>query len=229
MANDSKKSTSSAITVTDVVKKYDGGTILDKVSFKVSQGSITVLVGSNGAGKSTLIKAICGLVKPDSGNILLFGAKAGSREARIVTSVAFDEPSLYADLTVFEHLTFSARLSGIEDSEERLNELLEKFEISYLSERLPRGFSRGQRQKVALSMALARSFKILLLDEPYVGLDSAGKTALVELLKEARAQKVAVLIATHSPELVAIADQMITLTNGKVTYTGEPKIDRIER
>lgn len=78
-------------------------------------------------------------------------------------------------------------------------------------------------------MAFARSFKVLMLDEPYVGLDSVGKNALVELLKEARDQKVAVLIATHSPELVAIADQMVTLTNGKVTYTGAPKLDRIER
>lgn len=214
--------------VDGVSKTFESALVLDKVSFTLTAGSMTALVGTNGSGKTTLIKSIVGLVTPDSGSIEILGAASGSRQARAVTSVIFDDPTLYPDLTVIEHLGFSARLSGLGDFEGRANELLEEFGILELANRLPSGFSRGQRQKTSLSIGLVRPFRLLVLDEPYVGLDILGKNALLGLLRQARDQGVCVLMATHSPELLAIADNMIVLSSGKVTYKGKPDKSKIE-
>ncbi|KJF16455.1 MULTISPECIES: ABC transporter ATP-binding protein [Acidithrix] len=226
--NTEAKKSDIVLSVKNVDKKFDDIPILKGVTFDIKRGSICCLVGMNGAGKTTLVKAIAGLVSPDSGSIDILGAKGGSRQARAVTSVVFDEPALYSDLTVMEHLSFAARLSGFMDYQERADQLLEEFAIQELGQRLPRGFSRGQRQKTALSMGLVRSFKLLVLDEPYAGLDASGKKALLAILGDAATSGAAVLIATHAPELLAIANQMVTISDGKVSYVGKPDIGRID-
>ncbi len=216
------------LVVEKITKSYEGGKVLDEVSLSVAKGKIMALVGTNGSGKTTLVKTIAGLVTPDSGKIDILGAMAGSRQARAVTSVVFDDPALYPDLTILEHLGFAARICGREDYAERADELLSGFGIFDLSGRLPQGFSRGQRQKTSLSMGLVRPFRLLVLDEPYVGLDGAGKTALVGFLRQARKEGAAILIATHSPELLEVADTMVALGLGKIVYQGKPDRAKLE-
>ncbi len=226
MAETSKGS--QVLAVEKITKSYEGEKVLDEVSLSIAKGTIVALVGTNGSGKTTLVKTIAGLVTPDSGRIDILGSTAGSRQARAVTSIVFDDPALYPDLTVREHLGFSARICGREDYAERADELLGGFGISDLAARLPQGFSRGQRQKTSLSMGLVRPFRLLVLDEPYVGLDGAGKTALVGFIRQARSEGAAILVATHSPELLEIADTMIALGFGKVVYQGKPDRAKLE-
>lgn len=217
-----------ALTINKVSKTFDSSLVLDNVSFSLDRGSITVLVGTNGSGKTTLIKSIAGVVSPDTGSIDIIGAQVGTRQARAVTSVVFDDPSLYPDLTVYEHLGFSARLAGSGEFDDRVNELLEKFGILELKDRIPKGFSRGQRQKTALSIGLVRPFRLLVLDEPYVGLDTTGKNALIFFIRQARDAGVCVLVATHSVELLEVADKMIVLSYGKLKYQGKPDTSKLD-
>ncbi len=216
------------LTVDNVSKTFDEALVLDKISLTLKRGSVSVLVGTNGSGKTTLLKSIAGVISPDSGTIEILGATAGSRQARAVTSVTFDDPALYPDLTVFEHLAFAARLGGLVDFQDRATELLKELGISELQDRIPKGFSRGQRQKAALALGLVRPFRLLILDEPYVGLDTFGKNALASFLIQARDAGACVLVATHSPELLKIADNMLVLSYGKLTYKGKPDAKKLE-
>ena len=216
------------LAIDGATKSYDQLCVLNKVGLSLGRGKVMALVGSNGSGKTTIVKAIAGLVALDLGKIDILGSAAGSRQARAVTSVVFDDPALYPDMTVLEHLGFSARLCGRSDFIDRAGELLAGLGISELAARLPQGFSRGQRQKTALAMGLIRPFRLLVLDEPYVGLDSVGKVALLRFLSEAKAEGAAIMLVTHSPELVDIADSMVVLSSGKVTYAGKPDRTKLQ-
>jgi len=215
--------------VSKVSKAYEKNEVLKEVSFQVKQGEIMVLVGPNGSGKTTLVRAITGLVGYDSGVISILGAKAGSDDARSVTSVSLDSPILYDDITALEHLEFSARINGLTDWENRAKQLLSVFGLADRQDDLPSSFSRGLRQKVAIAMALIRPHKLLIFDEPFVGLDQKGKTSLIQLIKEQSNTGVAVVVATHSEEFLAIANSMVGMSEGEAIYRGTPSKDQYNR
>ena len=215
--------------VKKVSKAYEKNEVLKEVTFAVKEGEITALVGPNGSGKTTLVRAVTGLVGFDSGEVTILGAKAGSDNARSVSSVSLDNPVLYDDISALEHLEFSARINGLENWETRAKELLVLFGLLERQDDLPSSFSRGLRQKVALSMALIRPHKLLILDEPFVGLDQKGKTALILQIKEEAKSGVAVLVATHSEEFLAVANVMIGMLEGEAVYRGAPSKDQFNR
>lgn len=215
--------------VKKVSKAYEKNEVLREVSFEVRQGEITVLVGPNGSGKTTLVRAVTGLVGYDSGEISILGAKAGSDDARSVTSVSLDSPILYDDITALEHLEFSARINGLADWEARAKELLALFGLADRQDDLPSSFSRGLRQKVAIAMALIRPHKLLIFDEPFVGLDQKGKTSLIQEIKEQANTGIAVLVATHSEEFLAIANSMVGMSEGEAIYRGAPSKDQYNK
>ncbi len=215
--------------VKKVSKAYEKNEVLKEVTFAVKEGEITALVGPNGSGKTTLVRAVTGLVGFDSGEVTILGAKAGSDNARSVSSVSLDNPVLYDDISALEHLEFSARINGLENWEIRAKELLVLFGLLERQDDLPSSFSRGLRQKVALSMALIRPHKLLILDEPFVGLDQKGKTALILQIKEEAKSGVAVLVATHSEEFLAVANVMIGMLEGEAVYRGAPSKDQFNR
>ncbi len=224
------KGKTAAISFRSVSKSFDGTPAVVGVNFDVNQGEAVILVGHNGSGKTTLLRILSGLAKADSGEVLIFGAKAGSKDARSVLSVAFDTPSLYDDLSTIEHLYFSAKLCGVQSPEEAARNLLDRFGLIAVKDRMPSGFSRGMRQKVALAMAFVRPFKAMIIDEPFVGLDQSGKNTLLELIGESLKEKKSFLVASHSLDLLEIADRCVALSSGEVCYDGsvsKAKLDEL--
>jgi ABC-type multidrug transport system ATPase subunit len=216
--------TGAALVATGVAKAYGDRVAVDDVTLTVSRGEVVALVGANGAGKSTLLQLAAGLLEPTGGEILVEGAAAGSLDARVVLSFLADQPALYDDLSVNEHIEYVARLHGLPGRPESADELLELFRLDGRADDLPARFSRGLRQKTAIVLALVRPFSVLLVDEPFVGLDPAGQETLTEILVAAGEAGAAVIVATHQLGFLEQATRGVALRDGAVVYTGP--IDR---
>lgn len=219
----------SVLEIKKVSKFYEKNQVLKSVSFDLKEGEITALIGPNGSGKTSLIRTISGLAEYDQGEISIMGAAAGSDDARSVTSVSLDTPILYDDISTLEHLEFSARINGQVEWLPRAEELLKLFGLLERKDDLPGSFSRGLRQKVALCMALIRPHRLLVIDEPFVGLDQKGKFGLIEQIGLQARSGVAVLVATHSEEFLASATSMIGMVEGETVYRGKPSKEQYNK
>ena len=208
------------LVATGLTKVYDDLVALESLDLSIGHGELVALVGHNGSGKSTFLGLSAGLLEPTDGTLDVSGHPAGSFEARAATSYLPDNPVLYDDLSVLEHLEYVARLHGVEDWEDRGHELLARLGLSNRADDLPSRFSRGLRQKSAIALALVRPFDLLLVDEPFVGLDPQGRDAMVALLDEAHAGGAAVVVATHQLEFVQRADRCLALRDGGVVFDG---------
>jgi ABC-type multidrug transport system ATPase subunit len=209
-----------ALELRSVVKSYADRVALDDVSLGLERGELVALVGANGAGKSTLLQLAVGLLDPTSGDVLVEGATAGSLDARRSLSYISDQPSLYDDLTVNEHIEYVSRLHGGPAWPEAADELLDILNLTDRADDLPARFSRGLRQKTAIVLALVRPFSVLLVDEPFVGLDPAGQEALADLVAAAAEAGCAVLVATHQLAFLERAHRCVALRDGAVAYRG---------
>ncbi len=210
----------SALVAFGLGKRYDDVDALVDFEAECSEGELVALVGHNGSGKSTLLRLAAGLLDPTDGSITVHGAQAGTPDARAELSFIPDEPVLYEDLSVNEHIEYIGRLHGVEDWPERADELLERLELAERADDLPVRFSRGLRQKTALVLGLVRPFSVLVVDEPFVGLDPSGQRTLTELLVEIAGSGACVLVATHQLELLDHADRCIGLRNGATVFDG---------
>jgi ABC-type multidrug transport system ATPase subunit len=208
------------VVASGLTKAYDDLVALSPLDLTIRRGELVVLVGHNGSGKSTFLGMCAGLLEPGDGTLDVAGHPAGSFEARASTSYLPDTPVLYDDLSVLEHLEYVARMHGVLDWEDRGRELLARLGLTARAEGLPSRFSRGLRQKSAIALALVRPFDLLLIDEPFVGLDPQGKEALVQLLDEAHAGGAAVIVATHQLEFVQRADRCLALRDGDLVFDG---------
>jgi ABC-type multidrug transport system ATPase subunit len=171
----------SALTTDELTKSYGERPALEPLTISIDSGSTVALVGHNGSGKTTLLKIAAGLLDPTSGSVHIGGNVAGSQPARRALSWLSDNPTFYDDLSLWEHLEFVARLHGREQWEQAAEQLLEQFGLSDRREDIPSTFSRGLRQKAAITLGFIRPFEILLVDEPFVGLDETGKRNLMSL------------------------------------------------
>lgn len=213
--------TSEPILVADgATKAYADLVALAPLSLTVPIGQMVALVGHNGSGKSTFLRLAAGLLEVSGGSITIDGAPAGASEARAAVSFLPDEPVLYDDLSVREHLAYVVALHGVDASAEMLDELIERVELSHRADDLPARFSRGLRQKTSIALGLIRPFELLLVDEPFVGLDATGKVALLGILDELHADGAAVVVATHDPNFVERADRCVALRDGEVVHDG---------
>ena len=208
------------LVATGLTKSYEDLVALAPLDLTLRRGELAVLVGHNGSGKTTFLGMTSGLLEPTGGELLVAGHDAGSFEARAATSYLPDQPVLYDDLSVLEHLEYVARLHGVEDWEERGHELLDRLGLAHRADDLPSRFSRGLRQKTAIVLALVRPFDLLLVDEPFVGLDPQGRDAMVELLAEAHAGGAAVIVATHQLDFVQRAQRCLALRDGDLVFDG---------
>lgn len=203
-----------------LTKSYDDLVALAPLDLQLDGGELAVLVGHNGSGKTTFLGLCAGLLEPSDGELTVAGHAAGSFEARASTSYLADQPVLYDDLSVLEHLEYVARLHGVVDWEDRSHELLERLGLSHRADGLPSRFSRGLRQKTAIALALVRPFDLLLVDEPFVGLDPQGRVAMVELLAESHEGGAAVIVATHQMDFVQRAERCLALRDGELVFDG---------
>ena len=209
-----------ALVVERLTKSYGERVALDHVGFEVDRGELVALVGPNGAGKSTLLQLAVGLLEPTDGEVRIEGAPAGSIDARVMCSYISDQPSLSDDLSVNEHIEYVARLHDLPGRPETADALVELLNLEGRADDLPARFSRGLRQKTAIVLALIRPFSVLLVDEPFVGLDPAGQQSLTELLVAAREAGAAVVVATHQLGFLEQASRCIALRDGAVAYDG---------
>ena len=213
-----------------LIKDYGDGQGVggrDGVEVTVHSGEVVMLVGPNGAGKSTLLGCCAGLVEPTEGSLAVEGHEVGSVEARAATSVIPDDPVLYDDLSVWEHIEYVARMHHTVDWESYAEDLLDWFGLTDRADDLPSTFSRGLRQKTSLILGLIRPFRLLLVDEPFVGLDGPGQEALVEIIGDVAAEGAAVLCSTHQLDLVPVATRCLGLRDGEITFDGAPSAEQI--
>jgi ABC-type multidrug transport system ATPase subunit len=212
-----------AVWAAGLTKEYGDLAALAPLSLTVPAHESVALIGHNGSGKTTFLRMASGLLEPSDGTVELAGHPAGSLEARAAVSYVSDNPTFYEDLSVWEHLEYVARLHGQDDWEQHAADLLGHVGLYERADDLPVTFSRGLRQKTALALAFIRPFDVLLVDEPFVGLDATGKSALLELLDDARQAGACMLVATHELEFVSRVERCLALRDGELAYDGPTK------
>lgn len=210
-----------ALLTRDLAKDYGDGPALHPLSVHIGPGERVALIGHNGSGKTTLLRMAAGLLEPASGSASIFGHPTGSIEARRHLSFISDTPTFYDDLSVWEHLEYTARLHGMTTWEQRAADLLGSLGIYERADDLPTRFSRGLKQKAAIAIAVLRPFDILLVDEPFVGLDADGKEALLELFDDAHRAGATLVVATHELGFVTTARRTIALRDGALVFDGD--------
>ena len=184
------------LTVENVTKKYKNELACDNVSFALPAGSVTVLLGPNGAGKSTIMKSIIGFLRYE-GNITVDGYPNKSIEAKRVLGYMPEIPSLYPNLTVEEHMEFVARAYRLENYRPYMNELLERFELEDKKKKFGDELSKGMSQKLSLCCALLPQPKLMLMDEPMIGLDPHAIKELKGLMGDMKKNGQTLLVSTH--------------------------------
>ena len=205
----------------DLSKDYgDGMGLITELDLEIGEGELIMLVGPNGAGKSTFLGLASGMLEPTSGWAFIQGFPAGTVEARAALSYLPDSPVLYDDLSLGEHIEYIARLHSTQDWEEYADDLVEMFGLTDRIDDLPSRFSRGLKQKTGLILGLIRPFRVMLVDEPCVGLDKPGQETLVEVLSDVVEQGATVVCSTHQLDLVSHATRCIGLRDGELAYDG---------
>lgn len=203
-----------------LTKKYGSLKANDDICFEVAAGEITVLLGPNGAGKSTAIKAIAGLLR-FQGKIEIGGYPNKSVQAKRLLGYIPEIPTAYELLTIDEHMQFIARAYSLGDGwENRAQELLNRLELADKTKKLGKELSKGMQQKLSICCALLSEPKLLLVDEPMVGLDPHAIKELKKILLEERAKGTAILISTHLLDSVEdLWDKTFILMDGKIAVT----------
>jgi len=203
------------IIVKDLIKKYGKLTANDGINLTVNAGEIAILLGPNGAGKSTLIKSICGLLR-FSGEVTIDGHDNRSLEAKRLLGYIPEFPTPFPMLTVNEHMEFIAKAYRLTDWQERSEALLERFELDDKKNKLGKELSKGMQQKVSICCALLPDPKVVIFDEPLVGLDPHGIRELKAVISELKDEGKAVLVSTHIIDSVEESwDMTLIMNKGK--------------
>ncbi len=198
-AKDASPPTETMITVKKLVKRFGLKTVLRGVDFEVHTGEFVALLGPNGAGKTTFLRILASLSRPSLGEVKVAGYKLPGEAAQVRArlGVVSHLPLLYGDLTGEENLRFYARMYGILESESRVTEVLEMVGLELRRRDLVRTYSRGMQQRLAIGRAVLHDPEIMLLDEPYTGLDQDASSMLDDVLKTVAAQGRTVVMTSH--------------------------------
>ena len=215
------------IEVHDVRKKFGAVQALGGVSFSARDGQITALLGPNGAGKTTLLRLLVGLLKRDTGTICIDGMDPEKDPMAVRTNIGFltDQFGLYERMSTREYLVYFGELNGMrpEAAHRRIDEVSQLLVMDDILERRSKGFSQGQRIKVALARTLLHRPRNLLLDEPSRGLDVMSTRALRSALAALRADGCCVIMATHvMQEVTHLCDDVIVIAKGHTVAQGSP-------
>lgn len=199
--------------------------ILTDITFTLPKGSITALIGHNGAGKSTIMKAIMGWQEKKEGQIHLNHLDQDQQFIPFKRQLAYipEEPFLLPELTTIQHFQLYGQSYQIDEAvfEKRMRTLAETFEIDDKLNEYPEALSKGMRQKVQTICALLPDVSLLLIDEPFMGLDIYATDDLLKLLQEKAAKGTSILLTSHQLELVKdLADRYMMLTHGKIEEEG---------
>jgi len=217
-----------AIILESVSKRFGDVWAVRDLNLRIKYGRVYGLLGPNGSGKSTTMKMILGLVKPDSGEILVDGIDVSKNPVEVRRMIGYvpETPRLYDYLTGIEYLDFIGEAYGMspEERKRRIEEFLEAFELKGRENELISGYSRGMKQKIALIAALIHRPKILILDEPLSGLDPRSARIVKDLLNKLKEEGVAVILSTHILEIAdALCDEIAIMYEGRKLAEGRPK------
>jgi heme ABC exporter ATP-binding subunit CcmA len=204
-----------------------GQWVLDEINLSVAAGEIVAVLGANGAGKTTLLRCLAGLAQPTSGDVRWFGASPRRRPAlrRLIGMVAHQD-WVYGELTPRENLLFCAQMHGMDQASSRVEHLLSQADLLAHANKATHQLSCGMRRRLAVCRALVNDPPILVLDEPFSGLDEVSREWLKRLLAESRAQSRAICLTTHGRELAkSLADRCFELAAGKLRpiYIARPQ------
>lgn len=216
-----------ALDVQDISVRYEDVVALDHVSFTLEAGSALAVVGPNGAGKSTLFQVIAGIVRPNSGEILLYGS---APSAHICVGYVPQRTRLDANFPVsVRDVVMMGRTGKIgllrrpgKADRDAVENALEQVKMSHLASRQIGALSGGQQQRVFLARAIAQEAEILLLDEPLTGLDLPSQESILSILDAQRAKGVAVLVATHDLQQASQRFPLVALVNRRLVALGKP-------
>jgi len=204
--------TGAAVEFDGLTVERGGQAVLHGVGGSFGAGRVTGLFGPSGSGKSTLIRAIAGVQARVRGNLTVLGAPAGSAEVRAALGYMTQSPSVYDDLTVVENLRYFASLRGSHE----LGDVLSRVGLEPQAEQLARNLSGGQLARVSLAAALVGKPRLLLLDEPTVGLDPLLRRELWRLFAELAADGAALLVSSHVLDEARHCDEVILLRGGRI-------------
>lgn len=214
--------TGGALAANELTKDYGDRPALAPLTLHIPVGQRVAVVGHNGSGKTTFIRMAAGLLDCSGGTVHIMGHESGTTEARRALAYLSDTPSFYDDLSLWEHLEYVARLHGVDDWDQTAADLLGHLGLYDRADDLPNTFSRGLRQKASIALAFVRPFELLLVDEPFVGLDAAGKSGLLELLDQAADDGATLVVATHELGYVERVSRLIALRDGELVHDGSP-------
>ena len=215
------------IEVQDLKKHYGAVKAVDGVSFSVPNGQVTGLLGPNGAGKTTALRMIAGLIKPQSGTVVIDGQDVtrDSQKARRLLGVQSDMTGVYPRLTPREQLRYYGGFYGLKGQalEARVSDVIKLLDMGEIADRRAEGFSRGQRQKIVLGRALVHDPRNIIMDEPTNGLDVMAVRETREMIQTFARQGRAVLFSTHyMDEAERLCDHIAIIVGGKIVAFGTP-------
>jgi ABC-type multidrug transport system ATPase subunit len=204
-----------AIEARGLSRRFGRVVALHPLDLDVPAGRVLAVVGANGAGKSTLIRLLAGLGRPTAGTVAIGGAEGDRRARRARVGLVAHATLLYPALTARENLVFAARLFGCADPATRAAALLGDFELDAVADRAVGTFSRGTAQRVAIARALVHDPAVLLLDEPFTGLDARAAERLERLVDGLRGRHTVVLSSHDLARAARLADQGLALAAGR--------------
>lgn len=213
------------VSMKDILKRYDSKVVLDYVNLDIAQGEIVGLLGPNGAGKTTLIHTLTGIIPYDQGRIQLFGktVKGLSNEVKQQLGLVTQEITIYEELTARENLEFFAGIYGLKGQEQkkRVDEALEFVGLTERARMVTRKFSGGMKRRLNIACALTHRPKLLIMDEPTVGIDPQSRNRILELVKELQARGTTIIYTSHYMEEVeAIASRVVIMDQGQIITEG---------
>ncbi len=215
------------IEVKNITKKYGSFTAVDNISFKIEEGEIIGLLGPNGAGKSTTMNMITGYIEPTEGEISIEGYDISKKSKKAKAQIGYmpEGVPLYSDLTVKEFVTYMAELKKVDRKtrKEKVEKIIEQTGLKEVEKKLTRNLSRGYKQRVSMAGALVGEPKILILDEPTVGLDPKQITEIRALIKELGKTHTIILSSHILSEVSQICNKVIIINKGKIVAIDTPE------
>ena len=215
------------IEVKNITKKYGSFTAVDNISFKIEEGEIIGLLGPNGAGKSTTMNMITGYIEPTEGEIIVNGYDISKKPKKAKAQIGYmpEGVPLYSDLTVKEFVTYMAELKKVDRKtrKEKVEKIIEQTGLKDVEKKLTRNLSRGYKQRVSMAGALVGEPKILILDEPTVGLDPKQITEIRALIKELGKTHTVILSSHILSEVSQICNKVIIINKGKIVAVDTPE------
>ncbi len=216
------------IKVTALSKTYEktGKHALDKASFSIEDGEIVGLIGPNGAGKSTLMKTMCKFLKPSLGTVSIDGKDVYQNNYALKDVGILLEPVFFPHLTAYENLEYYLKIHQKSEFIKDIMPHLEMVGLKNNAKQKPKDFSFGMKQRLGLAMALLGKPKVLILDEPFVGLDPNGIEDLINILKNrVKEENMSAIISSHQLyELSSLCKRTIVINSGKIVFDGIPEL-----